>query len=335
LKPIMSRWRPKLLTESSKESRTMQIIWVSGPVGQIRSINISYKHLMIGFVSITLGLIICGALLQLIGFRIAVEMNPAFLRKMGNLHSATEIDNLKYFYEQKLKAIHGQVEINNQLVSKLQEQNKKLISMAIPPAMQKEKSFNNSSGGPFIPLKLKSDIGLLSSLDDSMSYLKNMNQRVEQQKDLHDQQIQWLENKPLSMPMTSGANLTSGFGRRLDPFTGTWSEHTGLDFTSAIGVPIYAAGSGVVKLAGWDGSYGQTVIIDHGDGYVSRYAHTSKILVKEGDLVKLHQNIALIGTTGRSTGPHLHFEIIKNGTPVNPVEYLTGLSQAKNVSYPE
>jgi len=313
----------------------MQIIWVSGPVGQIRTINISFKHLVIAFASITLGLIICGALLQLVGFRIAVEMNPNFLRKMGNLHSATEIDNLKYFYEQKLQAIHGQVEVNNQLVSKFQEQNKKLLSMAIPAAMQKEKSFNNSSGGPFIPPKLKSDVGILSSLDDSMSYLKNVNQRVKQHQELLDQQIQWLENKPLSMPMTTGANLTSGFGRRLDPFTGTWSEHTGLDFTSPMGVPIYAAGGGVVKLAGWDGSYGQTVIIDHGDGYVSRYAHTSKILVKEGEKVKLHQNIALVGTTGRSTGPHLHFEIIKNGIPVNPVEYLIGLSQGKKAAYAE
>ena len=313
----------------------MQIIWVSGPVGQIRSINISYKHLVMGVVGLTIGLILCGALLQLIGFRIAIEMNPAFLRKIGNLHSATEIDNLKHFYEQKLQAIQGQVDVNNQLVAKLQEQNIKLISLAVPPAMQKEKSLSNSTGGPFIPPKMKTDKSILGSLDDSLLYVKSVNQRVEQQKEFIDQQIQWIENKPLSMPMTTGATLTSGFGRRLDPFTGTWSEHTGLDFTSPMGVPIYAAGSGVVKLAGWDGSYGQTVIIDHGDGYVSRYAHTSKIHVKEGEKVKLHQSIALVGTSGRSTGPHLHFEIIKNGIPVNPVEYLIGLSQSKKAPHVE
>jgi murein DD-endopeptidase MepM/ murein hydrolase activator NlpD len=309
----------------------MQIIWVSGPVGHIRTINISFKHLVISFVGLTIGLILCGALLQLIGFRIAVEMNPNFLRKVGNLHSATEMDNLKVFYERKLQAINEQVEHNNQLVAKLQEQNKTLLSYAIPPSMQKEKSLSNSTGGPFVPPKVGNNSSIFGSLDDSMAYVKNVNQQLDQQKEQMGQQIKWIEGKPLSMPMTGNPNLSSGFGRRLDPFTGTWSEHPGLDFPSSVGSPIFASGSGVVKFAGWDGAYGQSVLIDHGDGFVSRYAHASQILVKEGAHVNLHQTVALIGTTGRSTGPHLHFEIIKNGSPVNPEEYLIGLSRGKNI----
>jgi murein DD-endopeptidase MepM/ murein hydrolase activator NlpD len=97
-----------------------------------------------------------------------------------------------------------------------------------------------------------------------------------------------------------------------------------------LGEKIYAAGRGTIKLAAWDGSYGLTVLIDHGDGYISRYAHASRVLVKEGDKVERHQPIALVGSSGRSTGPHLHFEIIKNGTPVNPVDYLIALRPSVN-----
>ena len=133
----------------------MQIIWVSGPVGHIRTLNVSFKHLVFTVLGFTLVLIVCGALLQLIGFRIAIELNPDFLRKIGNLHSATEIDNLQHFYEGKLQTIQQQVQANNQLVNELQEQNKKLMFLAIPAAMQKEKIVEGASGGPFIPLEMK------------------------------------------------------------------------------------------------------------------------------------------------------------------------------------
>jgi len=303
----------------------MQIIWVSGPVGHIRTITVSYKHLVMILVGFTMTLFVCGALMQLIGFRIAIELNPNFLKKIGNFHSATEIENLKYFYENKLQGIQKQVEINQQLVADIQEQNKKLISLAIPPALLKEKSTPGAQGGPLLPPNFKPQTSILGSLDHSFDYLKQINQQLLERKHATDKSIDWMESKPISMPMTGQPNLTSGFGKRLDPFSRTWSGHEGLDFTSVIGEKIYAAGRGIVKLAAWDGAYGLTVLIDHGDGYVSRYAHASKVLVTEGARVERHQPIALIGTSGRSTGPHLHFEIIKNGVPVNPADYLIAL----------
>ncbi|MCE7903870.1 MAG: M23 family peptidase [Gammaproteobacteria bacterium PRO9] len=118
------------------------------------------------------------------------------------------------------------------------------------------------------------------------------------------------------------AHLTSGFGNRRDPFTGRLARHTGLDFRAAYGAPIHASAGGRVRFAGYRGAYGRTVEIDHGNGLVTRYGHASRLVVKRGDIVLPGQEIALAGSTGRSTGPHVHFEVLKNGRPVAPGPYL-------------
>jgi murein DD-endopeptidase MepM/ murein hydrolase activator NlpD len=116
----------------------------------------------------------------------------------------------------------------------------------------------------------------------------------------------------------------SGFGFRSDPFTGRAALHAGLDFPAEIGTPIVAAAGGMVVNTEAHPAYGQLVEIDHGNGLVTRYAHASKVLVKAGDLVKRGQNVALVGNSGRSTGPHLHFEVLVDGVPQNPARFLAG-----------
>lgn len=117
---------------------------------------------------------------------------------------------------------------------------------------------------------------------------------------------------------------SSSFGDRYDPFTGRRAFHSGLDFSAPTGTKIVASAGGKVTLAGYHREYGNRVEIDHGNGLVSRYAHASKLFVKKGDIVNPGQKIAAVGSTGRSTGPHLHFEIIENGKFVNPSHYLAG-----------
>ncbi|HEX4511324.1 MAG TPA: M23 family metallopeptidase, partial [Burkholderiaceae bacterium] len=116
----------------------------------------------------------------------------------------------------------------------------------------------------------------------------------------------------------------SGFGFRPDPFTGRGALHTGLDFPADIGTPIHAAAGGVVHAVQWHPEYGQMLEIDHGHGLMTRYGHTSRILVKEGELVQRGQVVANVGTTGRSTGPHLHFEVLVDGVPQDPQKFLAG-----------
>ncbi|MFM0220551.1 M23 family metallopeptidase [Paraburkholderia dipogonis] len=119
-----------------------------------------------------------------------------------------------------------------------------------------------------------------------------------------------------------GARFGSPFGNRTDPFTHRLSFHPGLDLVARTGTPILAAAGGRVVFAGEKSGYGNAVEIDHGNGLMTRYGHASRIVVHVGDLVLPRQYIADVGSTGRSTGPHLHFEVLADGAPVNPVAYL-------------
>jgi murein DD-endopeptidase MepM/ murein hydrolase activator NlpD len=119
-----------------------------------------------------------------------------------------------------------------------------------------------------------------------------------------------------------GGRITSGFGYRLSPLGArVASYHYGLDFADKANSPVSATADGIVRQAGWAAGYGQTVLIDHGLGYSTLYGHLANILVKKGEVVKKGQTIASIGTTGRSTGVHLHYEVWRNGVPVNPRPY--------------
>jgi lysostaphin len=126
---------------------------------------------------------------------------------------------------------------------------------------------------------------------------------------------------PTMMPVRAPYNASS-FGRRIDPFNGQWAMHEGIDFIAEYGSPIVAAAGGVVIFAGFHPQYGYMIDIDHGNDLVTRYAHTSKIVVREGDLVQRGRKIGEVGTTGRSTGPHLHFEVRFRGAAQNPAKFL-------------
>ncbi len=126
----------------------------------------------------------------------------------------------------------------------------------------------------------------------------------------------------LSWPL--GGSVSSGFGYRIHPITGTRKLHTGIDMGAGSGTPISAAGSGTVILASWYGGYGNTIVIDHGGGLTTLYAHQSGFAVSEGQSVSTGQTVGYVGSTGFSTGPHLHFETREWGTPVDPMKYLGG-----------
>ena len=127
-------------------------------------------------------------------------------------------------------------------------------------------------------------------------------------------------NGPLTAPVSG--RVTSEFGMRSDPLDGTQRFHSGIDIACPTGTPIRAAGAGRVVFAGDRGGYGLCVVVDHGDGLSTLYAHQNRLLVDKGDPVAAGQAVGLSGSTGRSTGPHLHFEVRRDGQAVNPQEYL-------------
>jgi len=142
-------------------------------------------------------------------------------------------------------------------------------------------------------------------------------------KSLEDQQ-NLLASTPAIRPISRGEKswVTSSFGFRRSPFTGQREFHQGFDISTRKGTPVLATAEGVVTFAGKKGLLGNTVIVDHGHGMVTRYGHCSKFLKKRGEKVKRWEPIALVGNTGRSTGPHVHYEVRLNGIPVNPYKYI-------------
>jgi murein DD-endopeptidase MepM/ murein hydrolase activator NlpD len=175
-------------------------------------------------------------------------------------------------------------------------------------------------GGPFVPL----DHPTLRQLNDALS---DLDQQVDLRSDVFTLAESRLFESRLTALMVPNSRpidgpVGSGYGFRSDPFTGRAALHTGLDFPADVGTPIRAAAGGVVVSTDVHPEYGNLLVIDHGNGLVTRYAHTSKILVKVGDLVRRDQVVALVGTTGRSTGPHLHFEVLVDGVTQNPARFL-------------
>ncbi|MGB3640721.1 MAG: M23 family metallopeptidase [Rivularia sp. (in: cyanobacteria)] len=134
--------------------------------------------------------------------------------------------------------------------------------------------------------------------------------------------LQQTKPKNTAFPTTKGIPITSGFGWRIHPLTGEYRFHSGIDFGAPQGTPIYAFKAGLVEFAGIRGGYGKAVIINHGAGKSTLYGHASKLIVRKGERVVPGQIVGKIGSTGNSTGPHLHFEVRLDDKPVNPRPYL-------------
>jgi murein DD-endopeptidase MepM/ murein hydrolase activator NlpD len=167
-------------------------------------------------------------------------------------------------------------------------------------------------GGPFVPVKLPADAGpferQLFRINTTRAQVERLNRT--------------LALVPYRKPVIGEVEFTSGFGVRSDPFLGRPAMHTGLDFRAQMGDPVRATANGKVASSGWAGGYGRMVEIDHGNGLSTRYGHLSEISVKVGDIIKIGQVIGAVGSTGRSTGPHLHYETRIDGDAVDPQKFL-------------
>jgi murein DD-endopeptidase MepM/ murein hydrolase activator NlpD len=175
------------------------------------------------------------------------------------------------------------------------------------------------SGGPQLPARTSAvDVGALNA------QLARIESQITTVANAAAQQSLELMRLPTRLPI-AGAELTSTFGNRIDPFDHTREFHPGIDFAARRGTPIASAAGGIVAFAGFRRDYGWVVEIDHGNGLSTRYAHASELLVHAGEVVGPGDRIAMVGSTGRSTGPHLHFEVLRAGDHVDPRRYLAGL----------
>ena len=170
---------------------------------------------------------------------------------------------------------------------------------------------DSAQGGPYIPISQSAGTSLFDTLSSE----------VQANLAMTDGLTRSLALVPLRRPFAH-ADVTSSFGSRSDPFLGSAAMHAGIDFREEAGAPVRATAAGRIDEAGWAGGYGNMVEIDHGGGLATRYGHMSEVLVSRGDVVSIGQVIGRVGSTGRSTGPHLHYETRVRGEAVDPQRFL-------------
>ena len=176
-----------------------------------------------------------------------------------------------------------------------------------------------AAGGPLLPER--SETSPLGAID---AQLGRVEQQIASLASAAAEQSLALMRLPTRLPIP-GAELTSSFGNRIDPFAHSHAFHAGLDFAARAGTPIASAAGGIVAFAGFKRDFGWVVEIDHGNGLATRYAHASQLLVRTGEVVVPGDRIAMVGSSGRSTGAHLHFEVLRSGDQIDPRRYLAGM----------
>ncbi|MGH8672449.1 MAG: M23 family metallopeptidase [Burkholderiales bacterium] len=246
-----------------------------------------------------------------------------YLQQIASLAQRQEAEQSRTFMQQNVNAMAvtlGQLQAQMLRLNSLGERVAKLAGM------KKENHFSSQELGQggaetnypqrdLSPEEFSLQIEKLTrGIEDSGDQLAILESMLLQQ---HWKQ----EALPTAAPVTTGW-YTSDFGWRIDPFNGRQAFHEGVDFTAPSGTPILAAAGGIVVYSDFHAGYGNMVEIDHGNGVTSRYGHASRRLVKAGDIIMRGQKIAEVGNSGRSSGPHLHFEVRHNGVAQNPSRYL-------------
>jgi len=259
--------------------------------------------------------------------RYAAEVPLPALQRLVLSAQEAEAERSRAFVQQNLNAMAVKVGEMQAQLTRLDALGERLSALA----GVKEFRFNEAPGlGGAAPTLMPPQNLSLADFSEKLTVLSR---QVENRNDmlgvLEAQLFEQAVKKklmPTMMPVAAPYNA-SGFGRRVDPFTGQWAMHEGIDFLADLGSPVVAAAGGVVVFAGLHPQYGYMVDIDHGNDLVTRYAHCSKLLVREGDVVHRGRKIAESGSTGRSTGPHLHFEVRFRGVAQNPAKFLVSKTQ--------
>ncbi|WP_083238736.1 M23 family metallopeptidase [Caloranaerobacter ferrireducens] len=246
------------------------------------------------------------------------ELKNEYLAKLDELDYVSNVNLRQKAEIETLRQKTAEIQEKLDAISTFQETIKNMVGLK---DNKKEKKATNSSrsGNSFFKEKLileELDNSITSQMDDLSKLLDNSKEELSKLIVDVEKRLKYLDAKPNLMP-TEG-RITSGYGYRRNPFGRGREFHKGLDIANKPGTKIKAAGSGVVTFAGYYGGYGKVIIISHGYGYQSIYGHNKKLFVKVGQHVKKGEVIAEMGNTGRSTGPHLHFEIRYYGKPVNP-----------------
>ena len=293
----------------------MNVIFFSRRVGKARHLNLAHP--------VTLGLVaVCGVGLLVSAFLLGINLGE---RRHTGANGRAEVVALQSQLQDRVDGLALRTgQLNAQLL-RLNALGKRLTQLANINSHEFDFDHDPPQGGPE-----GEGEGHGVDLADVDSLLDRLQQRIE----LRSAQLGALENvilgrqlsadiRPTGRPVTEGY-ISSAFGERMDPFDGEEAVHRGVDFAADAGSAVLAVATGIVTWSGPRAGYGVLVEVSHGNGYVTRYGHNSRVLVKVGETVERGEAIAEVGSTGRSTGPHVHFEVLRNGAQINPAAFVGG-----------
>ena len=306
--------------------RASNTLLLANRYGKIRSVVFNPLHTSL---LVLAGGIVIGCIILFSGFRSGVNMEAR--------HQLSEVAELRTVLQQQQKEIirarksaQDNLDVLTMRLGRLQAQmlrldilGERLVRNSILDEDEFDFNIPPPIGGPHIMTSLSTMavpdfLGMLDELDVTAKDRKTKLMALEQiimNRGLHERII------PSGLAVENGL-LSSKYGKRIDPFTGKQEHHKGIDISSKEGSSILAVADGVVTWSGDRTGYGKLVEINHGNGYVTRYGHNKQNLVKAGDTIRKGEAIALMGSTGRSTGPHVHIEVMHDGKQVNPNKYL-------------
>lgn len=304
----------------------MNVIFVGRKSGRVKQFDLRHPFIVLGAALLVVG-VIGGAFSVGVGLGVRHgDANP--INQLGNwsavlLRQQAQLEEVKRNLQEKVNALAMRVGQMNANVIRVNALGKRLTHMAKlndgefdfgnPPALG-----GSESGVDGQPAQIPN---LTAMVDDLQSQLSSREQQLGVLENLILTRELNKQVYPAGRPVQDGW-ISSYFGRRADPFTGYSAVHKGLDFAGAEGTKVSTVAAGLVTFAGDRSGFGEMVEINHGNGLATRYCHNERVLVKQGDMVRKGQEVALMGSTGHSTGPHLHFEVLKNGAQVDPLRFV-------------
>jgi murein DD-endopeptidase MepM/ murein hydrolase activator NlpD len=303
----------------------MNVIFVGRKTGRVTQLDLRHP-IVVGTALAMVFAIVGGAFSLGVGLG-ARHRGPNPIDQLGSwpadlLHQKAQIEDVRRVLQEKVNALALRVGQMNANVIRLNALGKRLTHMANlndgefdfgnPPAVGGAESAEGQPAQiPNLTAMIDDLQGHLSSREQQLGVLENLILTRELNKQVY----------PEGRPVEQGF-ISSYFGERADPFTGFSALHKGIDFAGPAGTAVSSVAAGLVTFAGDRPGFGRMIEINHGNGLATRYCHNEKLLVKQGDMVRKGQEVSLMGSTGHSTGPHLHFEVLKDGVQVNPLRFV-------------
>jgi murein DD-endopeptidase MepM/ murein hydrolase activator NlpD len=301
----------------------MNIIFLSSNRGTLCNIGLC-KPVHYVLLALVFGLF--GGAIGYFGYSLGQSPDPGIDLSEWKHALKQQQDDINYLRQESdasVEAVSSRLGLLQAHVNRIDALGQKLIQMAEIDNGEFDFSQTPAMGGPESEPQLGSDFDdIHKALDQLGADLQNRENQLIVLEDLLLNRSLMEEVQPSGRPITKGW-LSSYYGMRNHPITGKREMHKGIDFASTMGGEVIAVAKGVVTFAGTRYGYGKVIDISHGNGYVTRYGHNSKLLVSVGDTVEKGFQIAEIGSSGRSTGPHVHFEVLKNDRQVNPMQFIS------------